>query len=349
MSIIFFVGLCFIAAGGEEEETTSRRSRRADPEPEAEAEAPVERSTFRSRRRQQEEEEDNTAAEEAAKAAAEEEQRRKEQEEAEEEARKQQEAEEAEAERRRQEDAEAAEEEERAHKREEERAKREAAKREEEEQRRREEEEERERQKKKDEAKRAADEEAKKKKRAPGTKRKGLGGLSPEKKKLLKKLIMERALDDLKQEEVERANEKKQILEQRMGRLDLEGNTQAQLEAKVKELHAKLVGLEEEKYDWEVKIRKQDFEINELTIKVNDIKGKFVKPVLKKVSKTESKLAKFEKKMNVKKSGFRDALKSTGQSKYAVEEEDKSHKAPDWRNELKDKDAGDDDAIEAES
>ncbi|CAH1786217.1 unnamed protein product [Owenia fusiformis] len=266
--------------------------------------------------------EDNTAAEEAAKAAAEEEQRRKEQEEAEEEARKQQEAEEAEAERRRQE---------------------------EEEQRRREEEEERERQKKKDEAKRAADEEAKKKKRAPGTKRKGLGGLSPEKKKLLKKLIMERALDDLKQEEVERANEKKQILEQRMGRLDLEGNTQAQLEAKVKELHAKLVGLEEEKYDWEVKIRKQDFEINELTIKVNDIKGKFVKPVLKKVSKTESKLAKFEKKMNVKKSGFRDALKSTGQSKYAVEEEDKSHKAPDWRNELKDKDAGDDDAIEAES
>ena len=33
----------------------------------------------------------------------------------------------------------------------------------------------------------------------------------------------------------------------------------------------------------------QDYEINELTIKVNDIKGKFVKPVLKKVSKTESK------------------------------------------------------------
>ena len=33
----------------------------------------------------------------------------------------------------------------------------------------------------------------------------------------------------------------------------------------------------------------QEFEINELNIKVNDIKGKFAKPVLKKVSKTESK------------------------------------------------------------
>jgi hypothetical protein len=29
--------------------------------------------------------------------------------------------------------------------------------------------------------------------------------------------------------------------------------------------------------------------INELTIKVNDIKGKFIKPALKKVNKTQSK------------------------------------------------------------
>ncbi len=66
---------------------------------------------------------------------------------------------------------------------------------------------------------------------------------------------------------------------------------------------------EEAKYDMEMKIRKQDYEvcksdlinvhcflikililkINELTIKVNDIKGKFIKPALKKVNKTQSK------------------------------------------------------------
>lgn len=46
-----------------------------------------------------------------------------------------------------------------------------------------------------------------------------------------------------------------------------------------------------------------------------------VKPVLKKVNKTESKLAKFDKKSLKAKLGFRDQLKSTGQSKYALEEE----------------------------
>lgn len=42
----------------------------------------------------------------------------------------------------------------------------------------------------------------------------------------------------------------------------------------MRELYASVCALEEEKYDWEDKIRKQDYEINELSIKVNDIKGK---------------------------------------------------------------------------
>ena len=48
----------------------------------------------------------------------------------------------------------------------------------------------------------------------------------------------------------------------------------ADLERKVRDLYAIMVRLEEEKYDWEDKIRKQDFEINELNIEVNDTKGK---------------------------------------------------------------------------
>ena len=42
----------------------------------------------------------------------------------------------------------------------------------------------------------------------------------------------------------------------------------------MRDLYAIVVRLEEDKYDWEDKIRKQDYEINELSIKVNDIKGK---------------------------------------------------------------------------
>merc|ERR1712012_1461777 len=111
-----------------------------------------------------------------------------------------------------------------------------------------------------------------------------------------------------KQEEEEKA--KKKLIEQKVGTLSLDGMGKSQLEAKVKELYKTVCALEEEKYDWEVKIRRQDYELNELTIKVNDIKGKFVKPVLKKVAKPTNKLAKFDK--NKSKGGFRDNLKSTG-------------------------------------
>merc|ERR1719452_310270 len=41
---------------------------------------------------------------------------------------------------------------------------------------------------------------------------------------------------------------------------------------------------------------RKDFEINELNIQVNDLRGKFIKPTLKKVSKYENKFAKLQKK-----------------------------------------------------
>jgi len=161
--------------------------------------------------------------------------------------------------------------------------------------------------------------------------KRGLGGLTPEKKKLLKQLIMQKAAEDLKKKQAEEAAAKKKIIDGRVPPLDVGGLSQDQLEKKVKELYNRYVRLEEEKYDIEIRMAQQDQQVNELTIKVNDIKGKFVKPVLKKVSKTESKLAKFEKKSLKSKLGFRDQLKSTGQSKYALEEEDKgAAKKPDW-------------------
>ena len=40
----------------------------------------------------------------------------------------------------------------------------------------------------------------------------------------------------------------------------------------------------------------RDLQINELTISVSDMKGKFMKPTLKKVSKYENKFAKLQEK-----------------------------------------------------
>jgi hypothetical protein len=199
-----------------------------------------------------------------------------------------------------------------------------------EEERRRKEEVKREEEKKQKEQEEAA------KKRKPGQKRKGLGGLSPEKKKLLKQLIMQKAAEEMRAEAKRRQEEKENHLKTVVGPLNVEGLDQNALENRVKELHKRVNQLEEEKYDWEEKLRKQDGEMNELTIKVNDVKGKFVKPVLKKVSKTESKLARFEKMKDAGSiAAFRSQLKSTGQNKYALEEKEEGHKTQDWREHLK--------------
>merc|ERR1712121_523597 len=169
-----------------------------------------------------------------------------------------------------------------------------------------------------------AEEEAKKKQK----KRKGLGGLSAEKKKLLKKLIMQKAAEDLRNESIARAAEKEKFINDRVAPLKTDGLDDAALSALLKDLHGKVCALEEDVYDWEIKIRKQDFEINELTLKVNDTKGKFIKPVLRKVNKTESKLTKLQTKES---RDFRGNLKSTGQNKFALKDDDDTSKQPDWR------------------
>merc|ERR1712110_213253 len=77
---------------------------------------------------------------------------------------------------------------------------------------------------------------------------------------------------------------------------------------------------ESQKYDMEFEVRKRGFEINELNIAVNDLRGKFIKPTLKKVSKYENKFAKLQKK--AAEFNFRNQLKTV---------KDKEHeKKPDW-------------------
>uniref|UniRef100_A0A0B6ZPT3 Troponin I n=1 Tax=Arion vulgaris TaxID=1028688 RepID=A0A0B6ZPT3_9EUPU len=298
-----------------EEDTSSRRGRRRGTEDETPAETPA------------------AAVEDDSGAREEEERRRREEEEA------------AAAERQRQEA-------ERKRRQEEERRQQEEKRRKEEEEERRKAQEraERDRMEAEEEAREKAEEEERKKKKG---KRKGLGGLSAEKKKLLKKLIMQKAAEDLRNEAKQKAAEKEKYINDRVLHIKTDGKTQAELVQLVQDLHQRVSVLEEDVYDWEIKIRKQDFEINELTLKVNDTKGKFIKPVLRKVNKTESKLKKIQQ---IKEStDFRGNLKSTGQNKYALDEEE-PEKNPHWRDELKPKDRADEEAgagegetVEAES
>merc|ERR1712228_934129 len=77
---------------------------------------------------------------------------------------------------------------------------------------------------------------------------------------------------------------------------DLESASEDQLKQICKEYFDRMYMCESQKYDMEFEVRKRGFEINELNIAVNDLRGKFIKPTLKKVSKYENKFAKLQKK-----------------------------------------------------
>ncbi|XP_025418311.1 tropomyosin-1, isoforms 33/34-like [Sipha flava] len=64
--------------------------------------------------------------------------------------------------------------------------------------------------------------------------------------------------------------------------------------------------------------------ISELNSQVNDLRGKFVKPTLKKVSKYENKFAKLQKK--AAEFNFRNQLKVVKKKEFTLEEEDKEKK-----------------------
>jgi troponin I, cardiac muscle len=160
-------------------------------------------------------------------------------------------------------------------------------------------------------------------------------GLTPDKKRKLKLLIMKKATEDLKNEAEKKIAAKKAYLDQRVKPLPEMGSlNEAQLVSICKDLHKQIADQEEAKYDFEMKIRKQDYEINELTIKVNDIKGKFIKPTLKKVNKTQSKFAKLEK-LEPTGADFRANLKSSGKDKFALEDISKEDDKVNFRDQLK--------------
>jgi len=126
-------------------------------------------------------------------------------------------------------------------------------------------------------------------------KKKKKGFLTPERKKKLRKLLMMKAAEDLKQQQLKREHERQNVLKNRTVALpDVDTiEDKGKLESIYNDLFQRMVQLEEEKYDINQLVMAKDSEINELTIAVNDLRGKFVKPTLKKVSKYDNKFKKF--------------------------------------------------------
>ncbi|XP_045492018.1 troponin I isoform X10 [Colias croceus] len=154
------------------------------------------------------------------------------------------------------------------------------------------------------------------------------GFMTPERKKKLRLLLRKKAAEELKKEQERKAAERRRIIEERCGKpKNVDDANEEMLKRIIQEYHDRVYVCEGQKWDLEHEVRKRDFEIADLNSQVNDLRGKFVKPTLKKVSKYENKFAKLQKK--AAEFNFRNQLKVVKKKEFTLEEEDKEKK-PDW-------------------
>ncbi|XP_021948304.1 troponin I isoform X1 [Folsomia candida] len=164
------------------------------------------------------------------------------------------------------------------------------------------------------------------------------GFMTPERKKKLRLLLRKKAAEELKKEQERKAAERRRIIEERCGKpKNVDDASEGDLKSIVQEYKAKCDELESIKWDLEYATLRKEYDINELNIQVNDLRGKFVKPTLKKVSKYENKFAKLQKK--AAEFNFRNQLKQTKKKEFDMEEAEKglagAKVKPEWTKDKK--------------
>ncbi|XP_044050624.1 troponin I, skeletal, slow c [Siniperca chuatsi] len=107
--------------------------------------------------------------------------------------------------------------------------------------------------------------------------------ISASRKLSLKILLLARATEELEAEKAAREEEKVRYLGEKLPPLQLIGLNTDDLQKLCKQIHAKIEMVDEERYDCEAKVIKNNRDINELNLKVQDLGGKFKKPALRKV------------------------------------------------------------------
>ncbi|XP_063635882.1 troponin I isoform X16 [Cydia splendana] len=151
------------------------------------------------------------------------------------------------------------------------------------------------------------------------------GFMTPERKKKLRLLLRKKAAEELKKEQERKAAERRRIIEERCGKpKNIDDANEAELQTICQMYWHRIYNLEGDKYELERAIQIRKMEISDLNSQVNDLRGKFVKPTLKKVSKYENKFAKLQKK--AAEFNFRNQLKVVKKKEFTLEEEDKEAK-----------------------
>merc|ERR1712203_190024 len=123
------------------------------------------------------------------------------------------------------------------------------------------------------------------------------GFMTPERKKKLRTLLRKKAAEELKKEQERKAEERLRVIAERCGtKADIENASVDDLKKICQQYFDKRYKLEAEMFFLQREVILRDLQINELTISGSDMKGKFIKPTLKKVSKYENKFAKRQEK-----------------------------------------------------
>ncbi|KAF3854757.1 hypothetical protein F7725_022812 [Dissostichus mawsoni] len=99
----------------------------------------------------------------------------------------------------------------------------------------------------------------------------------------LKILLLTRASEQLEAEKEAREENKVQYLGENLPPLQLSGLQLEEIQKICKQLHEKIDKVDEDRYDCEAKVIKNNRDIHELNLKVRDLGGKFKKPALRKV------------------------------------------------------------------
>ncbi|XP_030620482.1 troponin I, fast skeletal muscle-like isoform X2 [Chanos chanos] len=148
----------------------------------------------------------------------------------------------------------------------------------------------------------------------------------------LKSLMLQIAQGLLEAEAAEAAQEKERYMEENCPDLSLPGTMQ-ELQDLCKKLHQQIDSVDEQRYDMESKVVKSNKEIEDLKMKVQDLKGKFKKPALKKVRMSAD--AMLQALLGSKHKVSMDLRANLKQVKKEVKEEVEA--VGDWRKNIEDK------------
>ncbi|XP_028815113.1 troponin I, slow skeletal muscle [Denticeps clupeoides] len=141
---------------------------------------------------------------------------------------------------------------------------------------------------------------------------------------LLKSKLLKKAASMLVTEKEGMVREREQALSERVPPLKLSGLSAQELQELCKDLHRKIDAVDEVRYDMELKVVKNDKEIQTLVQKIAEMKGTMSRTKLKRVKKSaDAMLGSMESKLM--KADFKANLKTV------KKEEEKKEEVTDWR------------------